>query len=261
MHSNIKVTIIALLLMAASPCAVVFAVEWGSLKGRLVVDGTAPALPPLPVAASNDAFCINLKPVNKAVVVGEKAGLVNAVVFLRPARNEKVEAHPDYAAAMETPAVLDNKNCEFLPHVTLVRVGQPLIVKNSDTTGHNTNADMQQNGRFNVLIAAGSENKMMLGKTEALPALVKCNIHAFMEGHLLVQDHPYMVVSGADGSFEIKNIPAGTREFQFWHERGNLRDLKFTGGTTNNRGRANIAIKAGQTLDLGEIKVPVSLLK
>ena len=27
-----------------------------------------------------------------------------------------------------------------------------------------------------------------------------------------------MAASGEDGSFEIKNVPAGKHEFQFWHE-------------------------------------------
>jgi plastocyanin len=238
------------------------AADWGSIKGRFVVDGTPPTLPPLPVTASNDAFCTNLKPANKSLVVGEKAGLANVVVFLRPARNEKIDIHPDYAAAMNTPVVLDNKNCEFVPHVTLVRTGQPFSIKNSDTTGHNTKADLVANAKFNVTVAAGTEQKVALTKAEAVPMTVNCNIHTFMEGHLVVQDHPYMVVSGEDGSFEIKNIPAGAREFQFWHEQpGNLRDVKLTGGVTDRRGRAKLTIKAGETTDVGEIKVAASLLK
>ena len=79
---------------------------------------------------------------------------------------------------------------------------------------------------------------------------------------MLVQDHPYMAVSGEDGTFEIKNIPAGKHEFQFWHEApGYLKNLKFKGGTTDRQGRAELTIAAGQTLDLGDIKVPASVLK
>jgi hypothetical protein len=83
-----------------------------------------------------------------------------------------------------------------------------------------------------------------------------------MKGHLLSQEHPYMVTSGENGTFEIKNIPAGTNEFQFWHELpGNLKNTKFKGGTTDARGRAKLKIEAGKTLDLGDIKVPASVLK
>lgn len=234
------------------------AAEWGSLKGRFVVDGTPPTMPTLPVT---DEYCIKLKPQNKSIVVDAKSALANAVVFLRLARNEKIDIHPDFAAALATPAVLDNKGCEFHPRISLVRVGQPFVIKNSDPMGHNTKYDLTVNGPFNRTIEVGTQVEVKFTKPEANAAPVNCSIHTFMLGHLLVQDHPYMVVSGENGSFEIKNIPAGKRMLQFWHERKNLQDLKFAGGTTNRQGRAEITIAAGKTLDLGEIKVPASLLK
>ena len=52
---------------------------------------------------------------------------------------KKVEIHPDYEAKLKEPVVLDNNGCAFHPHITLVRVGQTLVIKNSDPTGHNTN--------------------------------------------------------------------------------------------------------------------------
>jgi hypothetical protein len=95
-----------------------------------------------------------------------------------------------------------------------------------------------------------------------LPLPVDCNIHPFMHGYVLVQDHPYMIASAEDGTFEIKNIPAGKHEFQFWHEAsGYMKGLNYKGGSLSRQGRADLTIADGQTLDLGEIKVPASLLK
>jgi hypothetical protein len=31
-------------------------------------------------------------------------------------------------------------------------------------------------------------------------------------------DHPWAAVTGPNGEFEIKNVPAGTYKFQVWHE-------------------------------------------
>ena len=238
------------------------AAEWGSIKGRFVVDGAPPQVPPLQV--TKDQFCIEIQPKNETLVVGENNGLANAVVFLRVPRRGKVEVHPDFDAQLSEPAVLDNKNCAFQPHVSLVRVGQPFIIKNSDPdpVSHNTNAKLFQNGQFNVIIAVGEEKSMKFSKTETLPMPVNCNIHPFMQGHILVQDHPYMAVAGKDGTFEIKNVPAGKHEFQFWHEApGYLKAVKYKGGAANRQGRVELTIAAGQTLDLGEIKVPASMLK
>ena len=236
------------------------AAEWGSIKGRFVVDGTPPK--PAPLAVTKDQFCIDKMPVNESIVVGEDGGLANVVVFLRVPRRGKVDVHPDFQVQLSEPAVLDNNGCAFRPHITLVRVGQPFIIKNSDPVGHNTKASLVANGQFNVTIAAGQETKTPLNRAENLPLPVNCNIHPWMQGHLLVQDHPYMAATGEDGSFEIKNIPTGKHEFQLWHEAsGYLKNVKYNGGTANRQGRADLTIAAGQTLDLGEIKVPTSLLK
>ena len=45
------------------------------------------------------------------------------------------------------------------------------------------------------------------------------------------------------------------------HEaQGNLKNLKLKSGTTDTRGRAKLTVAAGQTLDLGDIKVPAKAL-
>jgi hypothetical protein len=238
------------------------AAEWGSIKGRFVVDGAPPK--PQPLVVTKDQFCIETMPKNESVVVGEGGGLANAVVYLRLPRGGKITPHPDFAAQLNEPAVLDNKDCAFVPHIALVRVGQPFVIKNSDPppVSHNTNAKLIANGQFNVIIPVGEEKTMKFSKTESLPMPVNCNIHPFMQGHIVVQDHPYMAVSGEDGTFEIANVPAGKHEFQFWHEApGYLKDLKIGTGKSNRQGRVQLTVAAGKELDLGDIKIPASMLK
>jgi plastocyanin len=235
------------------------AAEWGSLKGRFVVDGTPPK--PEPLVVTKDQFCIDKKPMSQTVVVGPKGELANAVVFLRLERGAKVETHPDYAAKLTEPAELDNNGCLFRPHVALVRVGQPFVIKNSDPLGHNTKANLLQNASFNEIIAQGESRTKTFTKAEAMPMPVNCNIHPFMEAHILVQDHPYMAASGEDGTFAIKNLPAGKHNFVFWHESGYVRNAKVGPGKTDRRGRVELTIQANGELDLGDIKVPASVLK
>ncbi len=231
---------------------------WGSLKGRFVVSGTPPELTPLVV--NKDQYCINKMPKNESVVIGKDHSLVNAVVYLRVPFGSKVAVNPEYEAELKKPVVLDNKGCAFEPHITLVRVGQELKIENSDPppVSHNTNISLLA---FNPIVPPGTSAEVKVTKDSPLPSPVQCNIHTWMKGYLLAQPDPYMAVSGQDGTFEIKDIPAGTHEFQFWHEApGYLRNLKIKGGTTDRRGRAKIAIVAGKTLDLGDITVPASML-
>lgn len=243
--------------LALSAAATASAAEWGSLKGKFIVTGAPPK--PAALAVVGDQFCIGQKPMDESIVVAEAGGgLSNAIVYLRLARRETVEIHPDYAARLSEPVVLDNKDCHFVPHVALLRTGQQLMVKNSDPVGHNTKLGQI----FNEIIPAGESRPKSISAAAVTPIQVNCSIHPFMSAYVLVQDHPYMATSGTDGAFEIKNIPAGKRVFTFWHEGPSfLRDLKVGSGTTDRRGTVEVTIKTGETLDLGEIKVPIAALK
>lgn len=233
------------------------AAEWGSIKGRIVVDGEAKK--PAPLAVTKDQHCIDKKPVNDSIVIGKENALVNAVVYLRTAPGAaKVEIHPNYAAAMQKPVALDNKGCMFHPHLTVVRKDQMLDVTNSDPVGHNTNIALLA---FNQLIPAMGKVPVKVTQASPIPMPVVCNIHPWMKGYILSLDHPYAAVTGDDGKFEIKDIPVGEHEFQFWQDSGYLKNLKFKGGATDARGRAKIKIAAGEPLDLGDIKVPAAVLK
>jgi hypothetical protein len=249
------VALLTLLVIGASSSAA----EWGSLKGRFVVDGMAPK--PSPIAITKDPeYCGQHKLVSDTVVVGKNNSLVNVVVFLRAPLGKKVDVHPEYEAKLKEPVVLDNHFCTFKPHVVLLRVGQKLTIKNSDPPpiGHNTKIDLFS---FNQTIGSNSQVEITDSKEFALPTPVECNIHPWMKAQLVSLNHPYMAASGEDGTFEIKNLPAGTNEFQFWHEAfGYLKNFKLKVGTTDARGRAKLTVAAGQTLDLGDIKVPTRIL-
>src|SRR6188472_451848 len=100
------------------------AADWGSLKGRFVVDGSPQR--PADLVVNKDQYCIDHKPSNDSLVVGKGNALGNVVVFLRPELGKKSEIHPDYAAKLKEPVVLDNHFCTFKPHIVLARVGQKI---------------------------------------------------------------------------------------------------------------------------------------
>jgi hypothetical protein len=252
LNNLMALTVVVAVLM---PMGGASAADWGSIKGRFVVEGAVPK--PAPLVVTKDQFCIDKNLVSESIVVGEKGGLANALVSLRLARREKIDVHPDYNAQLSEPVELDNNGCHFVPHITLLRSGQPIALKNSDPVGHNTKVAM-----FNQIIPAGNQVMTKIERSAALPLQVSCSIHPFMTGYVMVQDHPYMAVSAEDGTFEIKNIPAGKRAFMLWHEvPGGLQGLKVGSGKTDRRGTLELTIKPGETLDLGEIKVPATSLK
>jgi hypothetical protein len=61
---------------------------------------------------------------------------------------------------------------------------------------------------------------------------VQCDVHPWMKAWIAVMNHPFFAVTGQDGKFEIKNIPAGTYELEAWHDR--LRGKTMTVTVTDN---------------------------
>lgn len=249
------VTNVLLFVFAVVASAPIDAAEWGSIKGRIVVDGTPPTLAPLPIG--KDQFCIEKNPANESVIVGKDNELVNAVVYLRvPKEGPKVAIHPDYETMFKEPVVLEMKNCTFRPHVFAVRVGQTLKIKNRDPVGHNPNAPSVA---YSSLITGG-DNSLKVTYSAKVPMPIVCNIHPWMKGYVLSLEHPYAAITSDDGKFEIKNIPVGEHEFQFWHESGFLKNVVFKSLKTDSRGRAKLEIVADKTLDVGDIKVKAESL-
>jgi hypothetical protein len=236
--------------------------DWGSLQGRLVFTGKAGE--PKAISVTKDVeYCSKHTLVDEELVVGDKGGLANVFVYLYLKRGKSVDVHADYDKLAGKHVVLDNKGCRFEPHAMTVYTKQPLEIRNSDAgIGHNTNAQaLMKNSKFNDLISNDSPLVKNFTKSESYPSPFACNVHPWMGAQILIRDNPYMVVSGKDGSFEIKNIPVGKHEFRFWHEaKGNLRKLKVGSDETSRKGLIKVTIPAGDTLDLGEIQVAPSVL-
>lgn len=244
---------LCLTLVFSLACSVGLAAEWGTLKGRFVYDGAKPTAAKI-TPTKDVEVCSQHQLYDESLVVGDDGGLSNVVVYVR---TKGVDVHPDYASSQSGAVELDNKDCRFAPHVIGVRTGQPLEIKNSDPVGHNTNASLTINPPFNVIIPSGGSTTQNLKSAELLPAPVSCNIHPWMKGWLLVRPDPYFAISAEDGTFEIKNLPAGKElEFQVWQEKsGYVQNAKIDGKDAGwKRGRFKMTIKPGDN-DLGEIKL------
>jgi plastocyanin len=246
MTSRLPAFLAALAIVAVATAA--RADEWGSIKGRFIYGGAAAAAGELKVDKDTEV-CGKHKLLAEELVVGADKGIANVVVYVR---DKGVKVNPEFVA--KASAVLDNKDCRFEPHVTFVQTGQELVIKNSDTVGHNSNVATVKNPPSNNLIPAGGEAKSKFASDEAIPAQVTCNIHPWMKAWLLVRPNPYAAVSKADGTFEIPGVPVGEVELQFWHEKAGYIGEMTLGGKPEKaaKGRKKVAVAAAGT-DLGEI--------
>ena len=58
----------------------------------------------------------------------------------------------------------------------------------------------------------------------------QCDIHAWMKSYAVVNDSPFFAVTGADGTFEIKDLPVGEYTLEAWHPKLGTKTLKISIG-------------------------------
>jgi plastocyanin len=194
----------------------------GAAKGRVVFDGKKEDVKPLTIDPKAAEGCTHgddtVDAVDRSLLIDDKGGVANVVVTIDVA-DAKVEVP-------ETPIHLDQKGCRFEPHVMIIPVGSTVEFLNSDGVSHNVHTYPTKNDAMNKLIPAGSKETQVLDKADRIE--IKCDIHPWMNSHLIVSDTPFVAVSGADGSFEIPDLPAGDYKVKIWHEKLGKADAEVT---------------------------------
>lgn len=182
----------------------------GSLRGTVRFEGPLPSPTKIPVAGFPE--CANPRQEDTDVLVRD--GFVqNAFVYIKSGLE-------DYAFPEESgEVVLDQKGCLYEPRVIGLRVGQTVVVKNSDAMLHNVHAQPKRSRSFNLAMTKGAQD---LRKSFSEPEVMvgfRCDVHPWMRAYAGVLPHPAFAVTDANGQFEIKNIPPGTYTVAIWHER------------------------------------------
>jgi plastocyanin len=251
---------------ATKPARVRYVVQekkWGTLKAKFVLDGAAPA--PKKVSGVQDPICAAFPLMTENMVVSKDGGIKNLVVqMLVDKQNPIKEIHPDLLKPKDGEVLLDNKDCTFIPHILVARVGQAVNVKNSDATGHNANFSLFANQGENFLVPAnGNKVGKKFEKDEVAPMPIECNVHSWMKAYVIITSHPYVGVSNEDGVLEIPNLPVGKVTFKAWHEsQDKFLDEASVDGKPQKwaRARFELDIKEGVN-DLGVIKINAKKFK
>ena len=124
---------------------------------------------------------------------------------------------PGTFKASEKPYVVDQQDLTFIPHVLPVLVGSKVNFKNSDNVNHNVFSPTECKS-FNLgTFGPGGYKTVTFDKVCVVDLL--CNVHSEMSAYVVVLDNPYFALTGADGSFTIDDVPAGTYEIAVWSEK------------------------------------------
>ncbi len=193
------------------------AADTASIAGKIAFEGDAPKAKKIKTDA--DPKCAELHaddPLkDETVLVNDNGTLRNVFVYVKGGLEGKTFEKPG------TPVEIDQVGCSYHPHVFGMMAKQVLLIKNGDDTLHNIHAmpTSPNNKEFNL----GQPNKgMEAKKTFAEPEIMvkfKCDVHPWMSAYVGVLNHPFFATTGEDGSFALKNLPAGEYEIATWHEK------------------------------------------
>jgi len=203
-----------ILIVAVTLAIAAGSVRAGGLSGSVKFDGAAPKAKKIKMAA--DPKCLELhadEPVlSEELVVNENGTLRNVFVYVKSGLTGTFEVP-------KTPIELRQEGCMYKPRVFGMMAKQPLKIHNDDDTLHNVHAMPANSKEFNI----GQPNKGMEStRTFAVPEVMvkfKCDVHPWMAAYVGVLNHPFYATTGADGSFSIKDLPAGEYEIVAWHEK------------------------------------------
>jgi plastocyanin len=201
----------------------------GSVTGKVVYKGRPYTRRRLDLT-TEDGFCVDARApeglLSEDFLVGKDGELRGVIVYVKKGAESVKAPVPD------EPVVLDQLNCQYIPHVAVLQVGQTLILKSSDNTSHNVHGAPGANNEFNIPMSKPGQISKTLTKTEVAKR-VYCDVHGWMESWLAVLPHPFHAITGEDGTFEIKEVPEGTCLLAAWHEE--LGELTF-----------EVTVKAGE---------------
>jgi plastocyanin len=200
-----------------------------SISGTVKLDGEAPKAAKIDM--SQDPAC---KGNNMSeTIVADNGKLANVFVYVKDGLGDRTFDVPKDAVT------LDQKGCQYHPHVLGVMTGQNIEIKNDDPTTHNIHPTPKDNREWNE---SQPPNAAALEKSfarEEIMLPVKCNQHPWMKMYMSVVKSPFFAVTGADGKYEIKGLPPGDYTVAFVQEKLGEQEQKVT-----------LAAKDSKTVDI-----------
>ncbi len=210
----------------------------GTITGNVTYSGKAEAKEFSFAKFPNPQFCMKNpnkdlmdgdKRFLKKVEVGKGGGLKNAVVAVADIEDK------DWMKGYKGTEVIA-AFCEFLPYSGVVVQKGPFIVENTDADPddpksaqgvlHNPHSFLVKGTSaatgFNIGLAKKGDklNKKVVFRGKAAKTgylRLQCDQHEFMQSFFLPVTNPHYAVAKEDGSFEIKDVPAGKHKVVVWH--------------------------------------------
>lgn len=165
-------------------------------------------------------------------IVDDAGGLKDAIVLL-----EGVEAGKPFETSVP---LIEARDCQFQPFMTIVRNGHAVEVINMDPVmhdiqGYETSLEAGARTLFNTPLVMNHQHQRgnlhamhnhAPGKSLVGPVYLnkgrrtfymQCGFHAYMESWAMAVNNPYYALTDQNGKFTIDQVPPGTYQMVVWH--------------------------------------------
>ena len=208
-----------------APAPVQSASTVGAIEGRVLFQGATIPKPTEIENGTDPEVCGSRQSFGDLLISPQNRGIQNVIVSLAET------TLPSAPRPSGEKLVLDNRKCQFAPHVAVLTTGSTVEAVNSDPISHTTHLYYGALSR-NLALAMGEKASQFIARPGMI--IVKCDIHGWMKAYIRVDSHPFHAVSDAAGWFRIQGIPAGSYTLEVWQETLGKQQLSVTvrGGRT-----------------------------
>lgn len=188
--------------------------ETPSITGKVMLKGADAASLRKAVDVGGNPFCTGHGEIlDSTWKVAADGSLADAVITVRGSQR---------ASNLTSAPLMDQTNCEFVPHTLAIQAGQSVRFHNSDLTFHNIRiARYAAQGKGANIDNFGQPSRGDENVKEFnVPGIyrLECDVHRWMSAWVVVHEGVHTAVSGKDGHFSISRALAdGDYTVEAWH--------------------------------------------
>lgn len=178
------------------------------ISGRIQIEPPYPPVKMIKVRKKTQDSCAEDQ-ISKSLLVSSSGGVANAVIWL--------EGDFKTTAPAGTEMTLDQKDCNFEPHVVVVPPSGGLRVRNSDPLAHDVRAFEKASMLFRLDMDTKAKPELRTFQKPGIHVM-RCGLHPWMHAFVVQAAHDFYAITDGEGSFILKNVPAGAQKLHIWHE-------------------------------------------